>query len=548
MSGEPGAIPGPITGADANPGAPAPAHADAAAPPPRERLHPLSLVAGLGTVFKQAWAALAGGIFLAAQGQTGFALLLVGVATLGTLGSIAVRLLSFSYRIDVDEIDLASGIINRNERSIPFDRVQDVNIEQNPIARLIGLARVKLETGASAGAKDEDGVLDSITLARAEALRDRIRAHRAGAPGAGLAPASSAAASTAEANADAETEAIFAMTPRRLLQLSVFSFSLAIVGALFGVAQTYGDALGLDPFDPDFWRANLERVGPLQNLVLANRAVTAGFGIVTLLLAGLLTGFVRTVPREWGFTLTRTETGFRRRRGLLTLTDVVLPLKRVQAAIVASGPVRRHFDFAKLTIQSLARDSGSGDHSIAPLATGPEIERIIAAMGWPALPDEGAPWQRPSRAFIASGLVPAAIFLLLPAVVVTAIILGRDDWAAALGGAGPTQFSLLAAGLWLGAMALLSLLRILDWRHRRHCIADARLYVRRGWWRRGLVILPLDRIQSVDLRRPFWKRWFGIADLRFGVAGGSGFAAHRIEALRSDEAYALRNALLEPVR
>ncbi|WP_265587807.1 PH domain-containing protein [Sphingomicrobium arenosum] len=518
--------------------------------PRRERLHPLSLLAGLPLVLKQAWAALAGALFLAAQGRTEIAVLLVAAATLATLGSIALRLLSFSYRIEDDEIDLASGILNRNQRSIPFDRVQDVNIEQNIVARLLGLARVKLETGASAGAKDEDGVLDSIHLSRAEALRDRIRAHRAGARAAPPAAAASApAAGTPDLSAeDAPTETtVFAMSPRRLVQLSLFSFSLAIVGALFGIAQTYGDAMGLDPFDPDFWRSNLERVGPLRDLVLANQFITAAFGVVSLLFAGLLTGFVRVIPRDWGFTLSRTETGLRRRRGLFTLTDVVLPLKRVQAAILASGPVRRHFGFSGLTVQSLARDTGAGDHAIAPLATDEEVDALLHAMDWPPLPNDDEDWHRPSPAFIAAYAVGLLPLLLLATLAITALRLSRDGNIEALL-ADPLPWLGTSALLAGAIMLLLLALRIIDWRHRRHRIAHGQLYARRGWWRRRLVVLPLGRIQSIDLYRPFWKRWLGIADLRFGVAGGSGFSAHRIEALRSAHAYALRDALLEPVR
>ncbi len=73
-----------------------------------------------------------------------------------------------------------SGWLSRTSRAIPFDRVTDVDLEQGPVHRLFGLARVKLETGASAGGKEEEGVLHTISLERAEALREHIRARRDG--------------------------------------------------------------------------------------------------------------------------------------------------------------------------------------------------------------------------------------------------------------------------------------------------------------------------------------------------------------------------------
>ncbi|MCJ8191502.1 PH domain-containing protein [Sphingomicrobium aestuariivivum] len=511
--------------------------------PRRERLHPLSLVAGLGAVIKQAWAALAGAIFFISQGRWEIGILLVAASTLGTLGAIAVRLFSFSYRVEEDEIDIASGVLNRTQRSIPFDRVQDVNIEQNPLARLVGLARVKLETGASAGAKDEDGVLDSITLERAAALRDRIRSHRAG-----LARPVTTAGVDLPAVEEQASSPVFTMDSRRLLLFSMFSFSLAIVGALFGIMQTYGDALGIDPFDADWWQSNFERIGWLERLVMANQAFTVLLGLATLFLTGMVTGLIRVFPRDWGFRLERTETGFRRRRGLFTLTDVVLPLKRVQAAIIRTGPLRSRLGYSGLSIQSLARDSGAGgDHAIAPFATGPEVGRVMDAMDWPQLPPVDDSWDRPSRAFIASYLLVAAVPVTLFGLLLSGLRRARGDAGLADLLAEPLPW--IMAGLALAAVALgtLALFRIFDWRHRRHRLHEGRLLIRRGWWQRKLIVLPLDRIQSIDLTRNVFQRWFGIADLRFGVAGGSGFAAHAVDALPEHEARTLRDALLEPV-
>src|SRR5690606_24671089 len=103
-------------------------------------------------------------------------------------------------------------------------------------------------------------------------------------------------------------------------------------------------------------------------------------------LLGIGTGLVRTLLREHGFRLDRSEAGFRRRRGLLTLTDVSIPAKRVQAAILANGPIRRHFGWWVLKLQSLAQDGGKGDHVVAPLARQEEAATILRTLDWPTSP------------------------------------------------------------------------------------------------------------------------------------------------------------------
>ncbi|WP_265530598.1 PH domain-containing protein [Sphingomicrobium marinum] len=492
------------------------------------RLHPLTIVTSLGGIIKSAWGAFAAGAYFIYSGQEWIAAALVGAVIFFNLVEPILRYFSFSYRVADDELEMHSGILNRNHRSIPFDRVQDVNIEQNPIARLVGLARVKLETGASASGGEEDGVIDSITLDRANDLRDLIRRHRAGV----TAPTPAEAGAQPIVETADESEPVFSMDIKRLAQLSVFNFSLAIVGVLFGLAQTYGDVLGIDPFSQRFWRDMLSQSETLQGFVLANQFVTVIFGLLSFVFVGLLTGVIRTVPRDWGFRLNRTETGFRRRRGLFTLTDVVMPLKRVQAAIRATGPVRRAFGFAEMKLQSLARESAKvGDHLIAPLATQSETDAILEQMEWRPLEDS-TDWQRPAKAYFWMGLL-----WLIP---ILALILGGLAVAATQREV-PGWLSLLAIGI----VAVMALGHYVDYRRRRHRIDGDRFLIRSGWWRQRLVILPLKNIQSADVAYNFISRAFGVADVKLGVAGGSGFSAHGVDSVPADDAYALRKKLLE---
>src|SRR4249919_1615065 len=366
---------------------------------PPERLHPLYLLTGLGQSLKSAWGLFAGGAVLAAQGSRSMAILLVTGSIVLSLGGLFLRWLKLEYRVGSDEIRIDSGFLHRTSRAIPFDRVTDVDLEQGPLQRLLGLAKVKLETGASAGSKEEEGVLHTISLARAEALRDHIRARK------GLASAPAAAV-----NADAETRSIYAMDTKRVLTAGLFNFSLAVIAGLFGATQTIGQPWGIDPFQRTFWLDLLARSEALQRLIMAHQMVAILAGSVLLIFLGIGTGLIRTVLREYGFRLDRTETGFRRRRGLLTLTDVTIPAKRAQAAILGSGPVRQHFGWWVLKLQSLAQDGGKGDHVVAPLAHDDEVAAILASLDWPSAPAGGG-WRPVERAYYTSFigiLAPAA--------------------------------------------------------------------------------------------------------------------------------------------
>jgi len=487
-----------------------PASNDLLGPP--ERLHPLYLLTGLGQALRGAWGLIAGGAVFAAQGRWWIVAVMAVLFVFFSIGSLFLRWMKLEYRVGAHELRIDSGFLSRTSRAIPFDRVTDVDLEQGPIHRLFGLAQVKLETGASAGSREEEGVLHTISLERAEALREHIRSRK------GL-----AAAPMVEAAAADQPAPVFTMDLRRLLTAGFFNFSLAVLAGLFGISQTMGDALGFDPFEKEFWIGLLSRSEPLRQLVVAHQIVAALAGSIVLVLVGIGTGSVRTILTEYGFRLDRTDTGFRRRRGLLTLTDVSIPAKRVQAAILGSGPVRQYFGWWELKLQSLSQDGGKGDHVVAPLARESEAGDILESLRWRIAP-EFEQWRRVSRAYVTAhlvDLVPVAI-----ATIATFIALG--------------PVALLGIPVGIAIMAM----RHSSWRHTRYALGEGSLFIETGWWRHRRSIIPTAKIQSIDLSENFWSRSFGICTIRLGVAGGSGFSDHHVPALTRADAEALREELL----
>jgi len=480
---------------------------------PPERLHPLYLLTGIGRRLRGVAGAYAAMIYLAAKGLLTAAIIGAVAVLLFSMGALYLYWKRFAYRVAPSEIRIDSGVLTRTHRSIPFDRVQDVDIVQGPVMRLLGLATVKFETGGSGPAGRADGSLEVISLVRAQELRAQVRAHRSG-----------TLATAAPAVMPAEPPPVYAMDIPRLLLAGLFNFSLAIFAALLGLSQTAGDLIGFDPFEREFWESLLSTNHPLARFMLEHRAAAAVAGLLSLVVVGIATGLVRAVLRDYGFRVDSSGVGLRRRRGLLTRTDVTLPASRTQAAIVATGPVRDRFGWSELKLQSLASDEGGkGDHVLAPLADDGEVNRILEALGWRQI-DASPRWSHVSTAY-----VWAFIILLLPLVLLAAA----------------QMLVLPLAGLaFLTALAVPMLLRRLEWRRLGYVLDGDRLLIRRGWWRRTLLILPVRKIQSIDLKQNFITRWFAIVSLQFGVAGGGGFSNHSIPAMPEEKARELRAKLL----
>jgi len=83
----------------------------------------------------------------------------------------------FRYRLGDSDIRVERGLFSRTARSVPYERIHDVSLEQALVPRLFGMVEVKFETGA--GGKDEL-VIRYVDAAEADALRETVRAHKAG--------------------------------------------------------------------------------------------------------------------------------------------------------------------------------------------------------------------------------------------------------------------------------------------------------------------------------------------------------------------------------
>lgn len=429
--------------------------------------------------------------------------------------------LRFRFAVGADEVVIESGIVSRQHRTIPFDRIQDVSIEQGLVARALGIAKVGFETGASAAENKADARLDAIGLDAAQALRTTIRAHR----GAAAAASSPAADGAPTSVTTAEDRLLFAMSPRRLLVAGLFNFSLAALAVVGGGMQLFDNALPFDfnIFNPFDWFDIAEQYG-LDQWVLAHRWITGAGAALSLLFIGFASGIVLMLLANWGFRLVREPRALRRTRGLATRTDVALPIRRVQAAIVTTGWLRRRFGWHELRLQSLASDGEKEpDHQVVPFGKLAEIDPVLAEIAIPR-PAAGTPWHHSHRVVALGGLAAAAAVAAGGGI---AVLLANDGGWIAIGAA-----PLVAAGALVSA------------RFRRWTALPAMVAIRRGWFRPRMTLLPYASVQSVDLKTDFVLRPLGLATLVFGVPGGSALGSHEIPAIPIETARALRTTIL----
>jgi putative membrane protein len=389
-----------------------------------------------------------------------------------TLLFAVAEYLALRYHVAGDELILDSGVFSRRHRVIPLARVQNLDLRQNALQRLLDVAELRVET---AGGDADEPVPLVLGRQEAEALRTELLAGR------------ERAAARAEAASAPAAEVLAHVSPRELALAGATANEAGVIFALLIAALevAYQFPLGLPRvrLDPRVLIPDL----PLTSAVLLGLAILLLFAILAWLLS-----IAGAMVRYWDFVLERAGRELRKRYGSLDRREVTIPLARVQALRVEESLMRRPLGFASLKIETAG--GGPGDargaraEAFLPLTRVRGVPRLVAAVfddfEYGGLDFHPVHSYAGRRAFLRYSL-PVLI---------------------------------LAAGLavWLGPVALwlLALLPFaafaarIHYHHLGYALAPGYLVARSGFFNRVTWVVPEHRIQTLHLvETPFQRRW-----------------------------------------
>jgi putative membrane protein len=301
------------------------------------------------------------------KGPNWYDLLLPVVAA----GAAVVNWLVTRWKLDGVTLRIETGLLRRDSRQLPIARIQAVDLVRPFLARMLGLAELRIRL---AGGSHADGRLAYLTEPAAVALRARLlAAHH------GLDPA----------------------TPEPGEQVVVSVPTGRIVGSV--VLSSLGPAL------------------VILAVGLVEAAFSAGAPLVSVALLGWWAVLValtawRRASTQYGFTVAASPDGIRVRRGLLGTVAETIPLPRVQALRMIQPLLWRPFGWCRLEVDVAGhpgrdRQDGSASARKALLPVGSSDQAwllarmAIAATMPPLAPPPGrARWKAPlSYHFLAAG-------------------------------------------------------------------------------------------------------------------------------------------------
>ncbi|MBR7744059.1 PH domain-containing protein [Phycicoccus sp. BSK3Z-2] len=421
-----------------------------------------------------------GGVGLAVVDHPFIALAVLVVVVAAIAGAFHVSWRFTRFRVTGAQVELRNGVLFRQHRQVPLERIQAVETTRPILARLVGLSQVVVQ---SAGGSDSHLTLAFLAEPRAEALRAELldlasRTDEGPGPAAadadvpdGAAPAQVPAGARDRTDEGTPVVAV----PNGRLVASTLLHGPTVVAAVLLVLLVVAGGVSSVLFD----------VGPgVLAAVPALLPAAFAFGV----------GRVRELLLHGNFRMTRTSNALRMRHGLTELRASVVPLHRVQAVEAVQPVLWRPFGWWRMRVNVAGTGQSEGQEvqaALLPVGTIADVDAVLAPLG----ADPHDP------------LVRAALHGT-----------GRD-------------------GGWTGPPPAARLFDPWSWERNGYALGDEVLHVRTGRFSRRMVLVPYARVQSLTLSQGPWERRRGLAEARVVSTPGPVSAAVRHLSVADAEAF-----------
>lgn len=411
----------------------------------------------------------------------------------------SVRYGTTRFLVTDERVELRSGLVSRNHRSIPRDRVRSVDLTAGPLHRLLGLSVVKVGTGRQINDADKDELeLNALSEVQALGLRRELL-HRD--------------------SVDSRVELIatldrhwFRYAP---LTLSTVAVVYTVVG---GVTERVVEAAPTLPW------LFIQEVGRVLSVPVVLAAMIV---LAVAFLVGLVVSAVQYVEGWWGFRLEREQSKtLLVTRGLITTRSVTLEERRIRGVEIAEPLLVRWARGARLRVVATGVKSTKetpNQDALLPPATAAAAHRVAAAVL--GVDPTGTPLVSHPRVALRRRLVRAGagwVAAVVVSLILPMILHALPSW--------------LPWFVGIAGIPVAALFGIDAYRNLGHALSGSYLVTRSGTAVRRTVALRRRGVIGWRVRRSPFQRNAGLCTLVATTAAGRG--AYRVRDVRVSDGLA----------
>ncbi|MGE4071387.1 MAG: PH domain-containing protein [Lysobacterales bacterium] len=478
---------------------------------PGKRLHLWSLVFELFAELR----GMAGWVFPLLLGSFSdrfgsYALYGMAVAAAFVVVSSIGKVWLFRYWVTDAQLVLRSGWLQKTVRRIPWTRIENLTVTRGPAHRLLGVAEVTIESG---GGDEVEAAMRVLSRRDALALQSALGERRGGVSAGGQVEA---------AGEREHSQTLLKLGAGELLRAGLISNrGFLAIAAAFALASQLDDVLPFWDWITAQPRALAQGIGLEHGLVfwaaLVVFIVAIGFALMRLL------SVIWWLLIYWNFRLSLEGDKLRSDYGALTRVHASATRDRVSKLLIADGLGHRLMNRVAIKVGVAGQRESQTEHSaliwVAPVLALDRVNVLVQAV-FPGCERAGLSWQplHPSCRLRVFRLELLWLFLLIP------VALKFGAWSLLL-----VPVVCVAAHLTARSYQ----------RYSAYAFDGRFLAFRSGIIDRDEWLVPVDRIESVELRRSPGDRRHGTARLLLDLRSAGPGERCEIRYLDMNEAQAL---------
>jgi putative membrane protein len=420
-----------------------------------------------------------------------FLILLAIVVYFGIYSFLKYRNFTFYIDEDNEEFIVSDGIINKTKTTIQLHKIQQVNIKQNLIQRLIGVYAIDVDT---AGSDKKEGNIKAISHPMAIALKSRLLENEGK-------KAIVADSITSDEKVENYTIPFLKINLVSLLKIGITSNYVKSVGLILTFFFTIYENLHQAGAEDVISTERLEGFVDNNSLWYSGLLfVLIMFSIIFLINIG------RTLIKFFDYTVTKQKGSLMLTYGLINTQSTILKPEKVQIVKVSRNYLQKKLNVLEIKIRQAISDEKKDNKSLIEIPGCNAFERDeILKLLFKQLPEKGLMMQPNFRKLIFS------IFLIIVVPLTGYFLFGKY--------LEPRVFEYANVAVFY--MIFMLVLLFFGFRNYRLYVNDNHIIKQSGAWDVDNEIIEIGKIQAITTSQLFWHKSLNIGSLTMHTAGGN---------------------------
>ena len=417
--------------------------------------------------------------------------LITGIGLLAVLAYF--QYLNFTFYIDEvnEEFIISEGIFNKTKTAIQLEKIQQVNINQSLIQKIIGVYALEVDT---AGSAKKEASIKAVSHQLALALKARLLDNEK--------------RTIQDETAELDIEQVVIEEQKPFIKVSLLTL------LKIGITSNYIRRLGLLFLFYSYVQENLRTFfetdyldGSQLDDLFATQSILKGVLIagVVLITVVLLVNIVRTVVKFFDFTISKQKGSLLLSYGLFNTKGTIIKPEKVQITTITRNFFQRKMDILEIKIQQASSGDLEAKKDVTEIPGCSESEKNeILKLIFNQVPEKGVMmkpnWRRLGFSIFLGIIIPLSLYL----------------------GFG-TYLEPLAFNYAFGAVGytiFVGIILFFSYRNNRLFVNDDYIIIQSGAWDVDNRIIEIGKIQALTTSQLFWHKGPNIGSLTIHTAGG----------------------------